>query len=40
MPASAALGNHFEIFVRHQVQAGRFNNASEVVRDNSVRAAC
>jgi len=32
MPTSVALGNHFETFVRDQVQSGRFNNASEVVR--------
>ncbi|MDO4777414.1 MAG: type II toxin-antitoxin system ParD family antitoxin [Cardiobacteriaceae bacterium] len=32
MPTSVALGSHFESFVREQVQSGRFNNASEVVR--------
>ena len=32
MPTSVALGNHFEAFVRDQLQSGRFNNASEVVR--------
>lgn len=32
MPTSVALGSHFERFVREQVQTGRFNNASEVVR--------
>ncbi len=32
MPTSVALGTHFESFVREQVSAGRFNNASEVVR--------
>jgi antitoxin ParD1/3/4 len=32
MPTSVALGNHFESFVKEQVQSGRFNNASEVVR--------
>lgn len=32
MPTSVALGNHFETFVRDQVQSGRFNNVSEVVR--------
>ena len=30
--ASVALGQHFKDFVRRQVEAGRFNNASEVVR--------
>ena len=32
MPTSVALGNHYEAFVRDQLQSGRFNNASEVVR--------
>jgi antitoxin ParD1/3/4 len=32
MPTSVALGNHFETFIRDQVQNGRFNNVSEVVR--------
>ena len=32
MPTSVALGSHFESFVKEQVNAGRFNNASEVVR--------
>jgi antitoxin ParD1/3/4 len=32
MPTSVALGNHFEVFVRGQVESGRFNNSSEVVR--------
>lgn len=32
MPTSVALGSHFEAFLRDQVQSGRFNNASEVVR--------
>ncbi|MCC5872913.1 MAG: type II toxin-antitoxin system ParD family antitoxin [Gammaproteobacteria bacterium] len=32
MPTSVALGNHFETFIRKQLQSGRFNNASEVVR--------
>lgn len=32
MPTSVALGSHFERFVREQVESGRFNNASEVVR--------
>jgi antitoxin ParD1/3/4 len=32
MPTSVALGNHFETFLREQVESGRFNNASEVVR--------
>ena len=32
MPTSVALSAHFESFVKQQVTAGRFNNASEVVR--------
>ncbi len=32
MPTSVALSEHFEIFVKQQVSAGRFNNVSEVVR--------
>lgn len=32
MPTSVALSPHFEAFVRQQVDSGRFNNVSEVVR--------
>jgi antitoxin ParD1/3/4 len=32
MPTSVALGSHFEQFVRKQLESGRFNNVSEVVR--------
>lgn len=32
MPTSVALGQHFETFVRSQVESGQFNNVSEVVR--------
>jgi antitoxin ParD1/3/4 len=32
MPTSVALSSHFETFVRDQVESGRYNNASEVVR--------
>lgn len=32
MPRSYALGDHFEKFIDAQVESGRFNNASEVVR--------
>ena len=32
MPTSVALSSHFESFIRQQVDSGRFNNASEVVR--------
>ena len=30
---SYAVGEHFDKFIRDQVQAGRYNNASEVVRE-------
>lgn len=33
MPTSVALGSHFEEFVKSQIASGRYNNASEVVRD-------
>jgi antitoxin ParD1/3/4 len=33
MPRSFALGNQFETLIDTQVQEGRYNNASEVVRD-------
>jgi antitoxin ParD1/3/4 len=33
MPSSYTLGRHFEGFVQAQLASGRYNNASEVVRD-------
>lgn len=33
MPTTVALGAHFEAFVKALVASGRYNNASEVVRD-------
>ncbi len=33
MPSSYAVGDHFELFIRRQVEAGRYASASEVVRD-------
>ncbi|PZQ18043.1 MAG: type II toxin-antitoxin system ParD family antitoxin [Ancylobacter novellus] len=33
MPSSFALGEHFETFIKSMVASGRYNNASEVVRD-------
>lgn len=32
MPTSVALSPHFESFIRQQIDSGRFNNVSEVVR--------
>jgi antitoxin ParD1/3/4 len=32
MPTSVALSPHFETFIRDQVESGRYNNVSEVVR--------
>ncbi len=33
MPSSYSLGKHYEAFVQAQLAGGRYNNASEVVRD-------
>ena len=33
MPTSYSLGGHYEDFVKGQLESGRYNNASEVVRD-------
>lgn len=33
MPSSRVLGNHFEGFVRRQIDSGRDQSASEVIRD-------
>ena len=33
MPSSYTLGKHFENFVQTQLTDGRYNNASEVLRD-------
>ena len=33
MPTSVALGNHFESFIKQQLESGRFNNTSEVIRE-------
>lgn len=32
MPTSVALGPHFEEFIKSQLDTGRYNNTSEVVR--------
>jgi antitoxin ParD1/3/4 len=33
VPSSYTLGKHFETFVQAQLASGRYNNASEVLRD-------
>jgi antitoxin ParD1/3/4 len=33
MPNSYTLGQHFEAFIQAQLASGRYNDASEVVRD-------
>lgn len=33
MPSSYTLGEHFEAFIRKQVEGGRYASASEVLRD-------
>ena len=33
MASSFSLGKHFEAFVQGQLASGRYNNASEVLRD-------
>jgi antitoxin ParD1/3/4 len=33
VPSSYTLGEHFEAFVREQVEGGRYASASEVIRD-------
>jgi len=33
MPSSYAIGEHFEEFIKDQLQSGRYASASEVVRD-------
>jgi len=33
MPSSYSLGQHFEAFVQGQLSSGRYQNASEVLRD-------
>lgn len=33
MPTSFALTPHFDAFIQEQLASGRYNNASEVVRD-------
>lgn len=33
MPSSYAIGQHFETFVKQQLESGRYVSASEVVRE-------
>lgn len=33
MPSSYALGSHFESFIREMTETGRYDSASEVLRD-------
>jgi antitoxin ParD1/3/4 len=33
MPSSYTLGEHFEAFIKEQVDGGRYASASEVIRD-------
>lgn len=33
MPSSYAVGEHFEQFIKKQIEGGRYTSASEVVRD-------
>jgi antitoxin ParD1/3/4 len=33
MSSSYAVGEHFEQFIKSQLDSGRYNNASEIVRD-------
>lgn len=33
MPSSYTIGEHYETFVRELVESGRYNSASEVLRD-------
>jgi len=32
MPTSVALSPYFEAFIRKQIESGRYNNTSEVIR--------
>ncbi len=33
MPSSYAIGEHFETFIKSQLENGRYSSASEIVRD-------
>ena len=34
MPSSYVIGDHFEKFIRAQIETGRYASASEVIRDS------
>lgn len=34
MPSSYVIGEHFEQFIKAQIEAGRYASASEVIRDS------
>jgi antitoxin ParD1/3/4 len=33
MPSSYAIGEHFETFIKAQLDSGRYSSASEIIRD-------
>jgi antitoxin ParD1/3/4 len=33
MPSSYAIGDHFEQFIRQQIDSGRYASASEIIRE-------
>lgn len=33
MPSSYVIGKHFENFIRQKIESGRYNSASEVIRE-------
>jgi len=33
MPSSYVIGDHFENFIKSQLESGRYNSASEVIRE-------
>lgn len=34
MPSTYVIGDHFEKFIREQIETGRYASASEVIRDS------
>lgn len=39
MPTSVALTPYFEAFIRQQIESGRYNNTSEVIRAGLSKSA-